>query len=996
LGPSFTNRVFPPFRLDPVNQCLWREDVRISLAPKTFAVLRYLVENPGRLITQDELLEAVWPGTYVQPEILRKYILDIRKALGDPPKNPLFIETLPRRGYRFIARLESQFSGPAAEARADPDYPLVGREHILGSLNALLKSSVRGQREVVFLTGEAGIGKTTVLDAFEKRIAGMEILVARGQCVEGFAGKEAYYPLLEALGQLLRGPAAEQVLQVLSTHAPASLIQFPFAVKPERREALQREIIGVTRERMVRELCEALERLAANQPLILILEDLHWVDDSTLDVISALARRRGAAKLLVLGTYRPGDLVLSRSPLKGLKQDLLVRRLCHELALEPLTESQVGQFLEERFPESPASKELRALIHRRSDGNPMFMVAMAEQVGEDGKVEGVPPTLQQMIEIQLEQLSESELELLRAASVVGLRFSAWSVGCLLDGDAVQHETACEQLAARQQFVRRAGVQELPDGSESLQYEFKHGLYREVLYRQIPATRLRLMHVRLAEGTEALAMPAGLSALSELAVHFEEGRSYERAVKYLVLAASEAARRYSHADSLRLLQRALELLPQSSSGEDAELEVQILEKISDALYAQGDMEQSAATDRRAIDLAAAHGLGVAQVNGLTRLARALAFLEPDRCIAVCEQAVDVGRSFGDPLLLARAEMLAGCWRIVTHGLNAQDAAICAAARKTIRGLSSAVPAYYEILYAHVQCIQGDCQDAYETAQAGIPKAVEEDNLVVYLSAHSSLAQALLPLGRIGELQQVLARAIDISAKNGNWPWLGIFMAAQGWMRLQMRDFDGARRIAEELLGTHQEEPGGQVRTTALITVAFADLQSGHLDKALRVFAQVCERPVLPRFFLDWYWRLIAQLGLASAQFAKGEVSAATETAEALVRAADSIADPTTRTLAWDLNARIAIAVGDWERANNALARGVATMASFQMPLAAYKIHATAAEYHRLQGDSETAKLHDQRAAQAINTLIRSLPEGDPLRDSLLSAETAHGRSYFQAE
>jgi len=110
-----------------VNQCLWREGDRISLAPKTFAVLRYLVENPGRLVTQDELLEAVWPGTYVQPEILRKYILDIRKALGDPPKRPLFIETLPRRGYRFIAMVRPQAAIQIDSEPSPAEQNLVGR-----------------------------------------------------------------------------------------------------------------------------------------------------------------------------------------------------------------------------------------------------------------------------------------------------------------------------------------------------------------------------------------------------------------------------------------------------------------------------------------------------------------------------------------------------------------------------------------------------------------------------------------------------------------------------------------------------------------------------------------------------------------------------------------------------------------------------------------------------------------------------------------------------
>jgi len=312
------------------------------------------VENPGRLVTQDELLEAVWPGTFVQPEILRKYILDIRKALGDPPKNPLFIETLPRRGYRFIATVRPQASIQIDSEPEPAEQHLVGRGPTLAALTRHLNSALKGQREFVFLTGEAGIGKTTVLDVFEKRIAASEgLLLARGQCVEGFAGKEAYYPLLDALGQLLRGPASEAVFQVLSTHAPAWLIQFPSAVKQERREALQREIMGVTRERMVREICESIEKLAANHTLVLILEDLHWVDDSTLDVISALARRRGAARFLLLGTYRPVDVILSRSPLKGLKQDLLVRHLCHELSLERLTESEVGQFLDEKFLKAP-------------------------------------------------------------------------------------------------------------------------------------------------------------------------------------------------------------------------------------------------------------------------------------------------------------------------------------------------------------------------------------------------------------------------------------------------------------------------------------------------------------------------------------------------------------------------------------------------------------------------------------------------------------------
>src|SRR5215471_18555823 len=108
-------KVFPPFRLDAADQSLWRGDQRVPLTPKAFAVLNYLVERAGRLVTQTELLQTLWPDTFVQPEVLKSQILDVRAALGDRPKDPLFIETVPRRGYRFIAPVrESSRAEPSA------------------------------------------------------------------------------------------------------------------------------------------------------------------------------------------------------------------------------------------------------------------------------------------------------------------------------------------------------------------------------------------------------------------------------------------------------------------------------------------------------------------------------------------------------------------------------------------------------------------------------------------------------------------------------------------------------------------------------------------------------------------------------------------------------------------------------------------------------------------------------------------------------------------
>jgi len=165
---------FPPFRLDPLNQCLWcrrapAADERIPLPPKAFAVLHYLVVHAGRLVTQEELLEAVWPETYVQPEVLRNHIFDIRRALGDSPQAPQFVETLPRRGYRFIAAVrDSAGVEPAGPPAAAPAL-LVGRERALGALRWYLQHAVRGQRQLVLITGEPGSGKTALVDAFQRQ-----------------------------------------------------------------------------------------------------------------------------------------------------------------------------------------------------------------------------------------------------------------------------------------------------------------------------------------------------------------------------------------------------------------------------------------------------------------------------------------------------------------------------------------------------------------------------------------------------------------------------------------------------------------------------------------------------------------------------------------------------------------------------------------------------------------------------------------------------------
>ena len=384
---------FHPFRLDTINECLWRQsdtgsEERILLPPKAYGVLRYLVERAGRLVTQNELLDAVWPDTHIQPEGLKAQILHLRRTLGDHPKRPRFIETLPRRGYRFIgAEREDAALKGVTPARQGPDR-LVGRERALDELGQALREASQRKRQIVFVTGESGIGKTALVDTFLLQVhaamPGMRI--ARGQCVEGYAGKEPYYPMLEALGQLCQGRHGEAVIATLAAQAPTWLAQFPALLKREHRETLQREILGATRERMLREISEAVETITVETPLLLVFEDLQWVDQATVDLIAALSRRRAPAKLMLVGTYRPVDLSLSDHPLKALKQELLLHQLCREIAVEPLSEAHITEFLGAPSPDASQPAGLVELMHRHSGGNPLFLVAALEHLTQRGLI----------------------------------------------------------------------------------------------------------------------------------------------------------------------------------------------------------------------------------------------------------------------------------------------------------------------------------------------------------------------------------------------------------------------------------------------------------------------------------------------------------------------------------------------------------------------------------------------------------------------------------
>jgi predicted ATPase len=166
---------------------------------------------------------------------------------------------------------------------------------------------------------------------------------------------------------------------VLQQYAPTWLTQLPALVDIAAREEVQRQVAGATQERMLRELCDALEALTVEQPLLLVLEDLHWSDYSTLDVLAMLARRQEPARLLLLGTYRLPDALQRGHPLHTVHHELQRHGQCTELPLPLLPEAAVAAYLGTRFPDARLPAGLARLVHQRTEGNPLFMVTVVEE-----------------------------------------------------------------------------------------------------------------------------------------------------------------------------------------------------------------------------------------------------------------------------------------------------------------------------------------------------------------------------------------------------------------------------------------------------------------------------------------------------------------------------------------------------------------------------------------------------------------------------------------
>ena len=438
---------FGPYRLDEAEAALARGEELVELPPRAFQVLCALVRKPGQLVTKEALLDAVWGHRHINESALKNIVSQLRQALGDDAQQARFIQTAARRGYRFIEPvIDDELAAPAPNVPFDKPLPpsgdskgartaadaLVGRAAALAELQSALAAALQGQRQLVFVLGEAGLGKSALVERFT---AGCGARLAFGQCIEHYGSGEPYMPVLDALNALCRAEGGAAVVDAMRIVAPTWLLQLPWFVGEDDRRNLQREAAGATQDRMLREFGELVDRVAHDQPLVLVLEDLHWSDGATVQLLGYLARRRGAAALMVLGTFRPAEVIFEEHPLARLRGELRRHRLCREVDLDPLAEADIGEWLARRLGAAVPDSFVR-LLHAQASGVPLFVNGMVDELIASGALKrldggwefptahalSVPRSIAEVIEAQLSRLTAEQQIVLGAASVGGVEF----------------------------------------------------------------------------------------------------------------------------------------------------------------------------------------------------------------------------------------------------------------------------------------------------------------------------------------------------------------------------------------------------------------------------------------------------------------------------------------------------------------------------------------------------------------------------------------------
>ena len=571
---------------------------------------------------------------------------------------------------------------PGAATAAPARVHLVGRQEESRALDHAWRQARSGSGLVVTIAAEAGLGKTTFVEAFLARIAEGDdpVRVARGRCSERLAGSEAYLPILEALESLLKTDRHGSLARVMKTVAPNWYVQI--VSQREQDAAIVRQAADAgtgSSQRIKRELLAFLEEAARMTPLALFLDDLHWSDGATVELLGYVAGRLPQLRVLVITAYRPSEVAHAKHPFLPLKLDLQARGTSREIALGPLGVDDVTAYVGMEFPGAPLPDAFIRLVHRKTEGHPLFMADLLRDLRRRGAIAAaedrfvltaplvdlerdVPESARSMIQRQIDAVQEADRRLLGAAAVQGVDFDSAIVAHAIEADEEDVEEALDRIEREHALVRFVEEKTNPDRTVTLRFRFAHVLYQNAFYASLRATRRATLAGAIAAGLVRRWGDRATEISLELAVLFEAARATLMAARYYGLAAQQAGRVFAHREAERLAARGLALL-ESLADDGARRAVELELQMAYALAVKTNTAYSApevgAAYRRARELAQrvddpAHVIPV--LMGLS--AHYVSTGEIAVCCELADSLLEIATRTGNPHLTMVAEWSLG--------------------------------------------------------------------------------------------------------------------------------------------------------------------------------------------------------------------------------------------------------------------------------------------------------------------------------------------------
>lgn len=530
---------------DQVNQSIGNGVQSWQLSPKAYAVLACLFQRAGQLVTKDELLTAAWPDVFVVEGVLKNTVRELRELLGDDARAPRFIETVHRRGYRFIGadRLIDGTASPALRGVAGDagDRPVgcerPGRSQPFSrrrELQALLEhwnSALAGVRRGIVVSGEPGTGKSTLIGELHARGDWQAdgVLVVRQRTTRS-RNEHPYVGFLDALDQLCTSSRGEHVQRLLARYAPTWRAWLPWLSAPTSTSvpgAMPRT------STLFLEAAVFLEAVAGEAPLLLMFDDVHLGDSASRDLLEYICARESPARLMVVVT----QCAWRAAQADGARFDSDMRgQPWTRIELGPLELASVAsESMRFEDTKSPTFARLRR-AHERTGGHPLCMhAAMAtldELVHDTDTLTTVPDAFVARMRCELDALGSDGRRLLQLASIAATRaFSAGAVSSLLDLPVVDAEAQLDELATRGLWIRRAGARRWPDGTFAQAYRFTFPVYRELHYHSLSVAHRQQLHLRHALRVEAAYDSEIVEVANNLAYHFERGGESGCAARY---------------------------------------------------------------------------------------------------------------------------------------------------------------------------------------------------------------------------------------------------------------------------------------------------------------------------------------------------------------------------------------------------------------------------------------------------------------------------------